>query len=152
VAKAGLVANLTSCGIAFRTYATPCSLPATTPATTPYRMLDFMNRPPVRAKPWLPADRTGGPLDDVLDRVRHNNPDLVVQRLLTTHPADDDNVYFLGDDHEPSQVQVDTAEHGEPPFVLESGIQRRETSDPAEASTIISAWLRPLDHEVPLEY
>jgi hypothetical protein len=107
-----------------------------------------MNRPPVRAKTWLPADRTGGPLD----RVRYHHPDLVVQRLLTTHAADDDNVYFLGHDQELSQVEVDTAEHGEPPFVLESDTQRRETSDPAEASTIITTWLRPLDHEVPLRY
>jgi hypothetical protein len=43
-------------------------------------------------RPWEASDRTGGPLDDVLDRVRPSSPDVTVHRLIGTHPANDDNV------------------------------------------------------------
>jgi len=46
---------------------------------------------------WLLTDRAGGPLDEVLDELRRRHPDLWVERLKSTHPGDDDNVYFIGD-------------------------------------------------------
>jgi len=33
---------------------------------------------------------------------------LIVERLSVTHPGDDDNVYFLGDERGPGRVQIDT--------------------------------------------
>ena len=67
-------------------------------------------------------------------------PGLIIQRLDVTHPADDDNVYFLGDAEEYNRVQVDTRPDGQPPFLIE-GTERLQTSDPAEAIATIIAWL-----------
>jgi hypothetical protein len=67
---------------------------------------------------------------------------LIVERLRTTHPGDDDNIYFLGDDHEPDRIQIDTLPGGRPPFLIEAADQRHETSDPTEATNVITAWLR----------
>ena len=39
---------------------------------------------------------------------------------MVTHPADDDNVYFLGDDRGLDRVQVDTGGPGQPPFLIET--------------------------------
>jgi hypothetical protein len=56
-------------------------------------MIDHVNRD----RPWTGADRTGGPVDEVFDKLRRNLPGLIVERLEATCPADDDNVYFIGD-------------------------------------------------------
>ncbi|MFJ6617742.1 hypothetical protein ACIQOW_09255 [Kitasatospora sp. NPDC091335] len=79
-----------------------------------------------------PADRGGGPLDEVLDGARRLLPGLGVERLRVTRPGDDDNVYFLGVGSRTGRVQVDSGEHGQPPFVVE-GAGRIRTTDPAEA-------------------
>jgi hypothetical protein len=50
-----------------------------------------MNRPPSRGRPWTASDRTGGPLDELLDQLRSLIPELIVERLAVTHRADDDN-------------------------------------------------------------
>ena len=89
---------------------------------------------------WTADHRTGGPLHEVLDAVRAQVPWLVIQRLTVTHPADDDNVYFLGDAEDYNRVQVDTSPSGQPPFLIE-GTQRLETSDKAEAIATIVTWL-----------
>jgi hypothetical protein len=98
----------------------------------------------MRGRPWLASDRTGGPLDAVLDLAREHHRGLVVERLTVLHPGDDDNVYFLGDDDHLDVVQIDTTEGGGPPFLMEGlGNGRRYvTSDPASAATMITAWLR----------
>ncbi len=88
----------------------------------------------MRGRPWGPADRTGGPLDQVLDEVRRYCPDLVVERLP------DDNIYFLGDEFGLDRVQVACAAEGRPPFLVEDG-GAIETSDAAEAAAVIRSWL-----------
>jgi hypothetical protein len=97
---------------------------------------------PFPTRDWLATDRTGGPLDEVLDAVRRAHPDLMVERLGKTHPADDDNVYFLGLTHGRDIVQIDTGSGGQPPFTIEAN-DRVDTSKPAEALAAIKASLTP---------
>jgi hypothetical protein len=90
---------------------------------------------------WLgPDDKVGGSLDEVFAGVRRVVPGLIVERLSVTHPGDDDNVYFLGDERGLDRVQVDTFPEGEPPFLIEAD-ERVETSDIEEAIAVICAWL-----------
>ncbi len=77
----------------------------------------------------------------MLAQVRDRCPGVRVERLTVTHRADDDNVYFLGDEYDPNRVQVDTCPDGHPPFTIESNTQRTETSNVSEAATVISEWL-----------
>ena len=99
-----------------------------------------MQRPPARARPWQVGDRTGGPLDEVLDALRQQHPDLVVERLTTTHPTDDDNVFFFGFGQIHNVVQVDTGPAGQPPFSIEAD-DRVDTAQPAEALVAIQTRL-----------
>jgi hypothetical protein len=99
-------------------------------------MIDLVNR----GRPWTGADRTGGPVDEVFDQLRRHVPGLTVERLEATHPADDDNVYFIGDEHGPDRIQLDTAPGGQPLFLIENG-DRHQTSETAEAALIIRGWL-----------
>jgi hypothetical protein len=94
----------------------------------------------MRGRPWGPDDLTGGPVDQVFAQVRRVVPRLVVERLQVMHPGDDDNVYFLGDEHGLDRVQVDTCPGGRPPFLIEAG-ERFETSDAAEAAAAVASWL-----------
>jgi hypothetical protein len=99
-----------------------------------------MNRPSSHGRPWTASDRTGGPLDELLDQLRSRIPKLVVERLQVTHPADDDNVYFIGDEHQRDQIQLDTGPDGQPSFYIENG-GRHLTSEVAEAASIIGSYL-----------
>jgi hypothetical protein len=99
-----------------------------------------MNRPPSRGKPWTAAERTGGPLDELLDQLRGRIPGLIVERLAVTHRADDDNVYFIGDEQQRDRIQLDTAPDGQPPFYIEDG-GRHQTPEVAEAVSIIGSYL-----------
>lgn len=103
-------------------------------------MADHVNRQPSRGRPWTAADRTGGPIDQALDQLRQEIPDLVVERLLVTHPADDDNVFFVGRGEDLDCVQVDTGPDGQPPFFIEDG-GRWAADDPAEVAEIIRGSL-----------
>lgn len=64
----------------------------------------------------------------------------MVERLEATHPADDDNVYFIGDDRGAYRIQLDTAPGGQPLFLIENG-GRHQTSKVTEAAAIIRSWL-----------
>jgi len=101
-----------------------------------------------RGKPWTPADRTDGPFDLVVAAVRRIAPSVVVDRLVGTHPADDDNVFWFGPPDHPGRVQVDTHPHGQAPFLIEAE-QRFDTEDPGEAARVILAWLAPPPHLPP---
>lgn len=105
-----------------------------------------------RGKTWTATDRTGGPVDQLLDQLRLRIPGLIVERLQVTHPADDDNVYFIGDEHGHDRVQLDTAPGGHPTFYIENG-GRHQTADVSDAVTTISSYLeqggQPEDHELP---
>ena len=68
-------------------------------------------------------------------------PGLIVERLQVTHPADDDNVYFIGDEHGLDRIQLDTHEDGQPPFYIENG-GVHQTSDVSQAVNIICSYLR----------
>jgi hypothetical protein len=99
-----------------------------------------MPRRAIRGHDWNAADRTGGPLDEILDELRRNVPGLVVERLQVTHPADDDNVYLIGDDKALDRVQIDTAPNGQPPFFIEAD-ECAQTRNTTEAAKIILSWL-----------
>jgi len=96
----------------------------------------------MRGRPWTNTDRTGGPIDDVFDQLREHVPGLIIERLEVKHPADDDNLYclFFADWDKFENIQVETADGGQPPFLIENG-QQHETTDITEAVTLIRAWL-----------
>lgn len=83
---------------------------------------------------WRSTDSTGGALDHLLTLVRAAVPDVEIYRLVGTHPADDDNVYWLRRGF--AEVQIDTDEAGAPPFLIESDRfeSRLATSDPELAA------------------
>nr|BFE63775.1 hypothetical protein GCM10020063_083010 [Dactylosporangium thailandense] len=95
---------------------------------------------------WSSEDRTGGPLDEIFDALRERFSDLSIQRSGPgTHPGDDDNVYWLTRAGADSDVQIDTAEDGQPPFVLESDTDSLfRVSDVALVVTTLSQWLQAL--------
>lgn len=99
-----------------------------------------MNHPPSHGRPWTASDRTGGPLDELLDELRSRMPRFTVERLEVTHRADDDNVYFIDDQYGTDPVQLDTAPDGQPPFYIENG-GRHQTPEVAEAVSIIGNCL-----------
>lgn len=68
-------------------------------------------------------------------------PGLIVERLQVTHPADDDNVYFIGDEDGLDRIQLDTFPDGQPSFYIENG-GRHQTSEVAEAASIIGSYLK----------
>jgi hypothetical protein len=59
------------------------------------------------------------------DQLRGHLPGPMVERLRV-HPADGDNVCFIGDQHQFDLKQVDTWPTGQPPFLIENedGIMR----------------------------
>jgi hypothetical protein len=99
-----------------------------------------VNPAPRRDRHWTASDRTDGPVDQVFDQLRRKVPGLIVERLQVTHAADDDNLYFVGDEYGRDRIQIETAPNGEPPFLIENG-GRSQTSDTAEAVIHIDRWL-----------
>lgn len=93
-----------------------------------------------RGRIWTEADRTGGPLDDLLDELRLQIPGLIVERLQVAYAADDDNVYFIGDESRLDRVQLYTAPDGQPTFYIETGGLHR-TADVGEAVDTIGRYL-----------
>ena len=86
------------------------------------------------SRPWGPDDRTGGQLDDILRSVRERFADAGVSRMVGTHPADDDNIFWVH--RSGSEVQIDTGDGGAPPFTVEGdGPGTRLDTDDAEAAT-----------------
>lgn len=57
---------------------------------------------------------------------------MVVERLVGTWPADDDNVFWLN--RGGTEVQIDTHEGGQPPFIVESDHGRFKTGSRAAAA------------------
>ncbi|MFD5142425.1 hypothetical protein [Streptomyces sp. NPDC058401] len=93
-----------------------------------------------RTRLWEQGDLTGGPADQLFAQVRQAVPGVVIERLAVTHPADDDNVYFLGVGAVLDRVQLDTGPGGRPPFLIEADC-RVVTSDVTEAVAAVSAGL-----------
>lgn len=90
---------------------------------------------------WGPVDRTGGPVDQLIDHARAVFPDLSVRRLVGTHRADDDNIYWLC--RGAVEVQLDTGEGGDGPFVVEADRldSRLDTPNPVQAWLHLEALL-----------
>jgi len=86
-----------------------------------------------RGRPWGPDDRTGGPLDAVLEQVRGRVPELVVERLDKTHEGDDDNLFFLGVGSDFHLVQLESCPGGLGPFIVVDDDSQTSVSDPGEA-------------------
>jgi len=86
---------------------------------------------------WSAEDATGGSLDRVLSRVRAVCPDVEVYRLVASHPADDDNVFWIR--RGIFEVQIDTSRSGTPPFLIESDRpgSRLQTSDAESAARLV---------------
>jgi hypothetical protein len=69
---------------------------------------------------------------------------LIIERLVVTHAADDDNLYFLGDEAGPGWVRFETHPGGQPPFLIEDDHQVW-TSEVAEAAATVVSCLRSGD-------
>jgi hypothetical protein len=78
---------------------------------------------------------------ELLDQLRSLIPGLIVERMAVTHRADDDNVYFIGDEHGLDRIQLDTAPDGQPSFYIDNG-GRHETAEVLEAASIIGSYLQ----------
>lgn len=109
------------------------------------------------ARVWSADDCTGGPIDEVFAGLRREFPDLAIERLVGTHPADDDNVFWISVRLSPrfrgwESVQVDTYPGGRPPFLLEGDRHLLEgdrkideyvnVGDPTDALLILTERLR----------
>jgi hypothetical protein len=92
--------------------------------------------------PWRPTDLVGGPVDHVFMALRDAYPGLRIVRLSVTHPADDDNVWFITPVDSDTELQLDSMPNGYPPFLLESDHARERADEVAVAVDILSEWLR----------
>src|SRR5690606_4801797 len=97
---------------------------------------------------WGLDELTGGPLDAIISALRTEFPDLRVERLQVTHPADDDNVWFVSRPPLDGDIQIDTRPDGRPPFLIESDRGRVSTHDVDEAAGLLRRWLVPADEGV----
>jgi hypothetical protein len=88
---------------------------------------------------------TGGPIDAVFAALRTARPDSHVERLTVTHPADDDNLWYISVPGVPDDVQIECHPEGRPPFLIEGNgaDQVVSTSDADQAAATILAWLGP---------
>jgi hypothetical protein len=96
------------------------------------------------------SDDTRLPVEEVLAVAQRSRPSIRVERHRGTHPADDDNLWFLSEgltrgvaEVGTIVVQIGTHPGGQPPFLIEStGHDHRvTTSDVDEAVTVILSWL-----------
>lgn len=82
------------------------------------------------------------PIDAVLTAVRASVPGARVRRLVATHPADDDNVWFIRTSGAAAEVQIDSHPDGEPPFLIEDDQHGQVTTlTIQEAVEVIERWL-----------
>lgn len=91
------------------------------------------------SRSWGSADLTTGPFDEILHRVRAAVPELRIERLVSTWPADDDNVYWL--QHAGLEVQVDTPPDGKLPVLVETNSSRVEAGTVEAAASLIIGLL-----------
>ena len=82
-------------------------------------------------------------MDEILTSVQARFPDAVVTRLVGTHPADDDNVFWL--QRLGVEVQIDTGPGGSPPFTVEGDGPgaRLDTGDPGAVTERVTRLLDP---------
>ena len=87
-------------------------------------------------------------MENVFALVKAAVDDVSIERLTVTHPADDDNVWWLWVGKGPREsgqrsVQIGSTPGGGPPFLVEGDTadERLHTSDPEEAAAAILRWL-----------
>lgn len=90
---------------------------------------------------WGPADLTGGPVDEIFADLRRSFDDIHIERLTVTHPADDDNVWYITRVGRRGELQLDSAPGGAPPFLLESESERGRAGDVTTAVGKLTEWL-----------
>jgi hypothetical protein len=88
---------------------------------------------------------TGGPIDAVFAALRTARPDIHIERLTVTYPADDDNLWYISVSGVPDDVQIGCHPDGQPPFLVEGNgtDQVLSTSDADRAAATILTWLSP---------
>jgi hypothetical protein len=91
--------------------------------------------------PWGATDLAGGPLDDVFAALRRLFADVHIERLAVTHPADDDNLWFISRPGGSGELQIESMPNGSPPFLLESDSARSRTSSTSEVVRTLTEWL-----------
>jgi hypothetical protein len=74
------------------------------------------------------------PVDDLLGALDHLSPAVSIARLRVTHPADDDNLWFVRTATRDHDVQFECHPDGQPPFLVEGGDGER-----IEAASVIEA-------------
>jgi hypothetical protein len=81
-------------------------------------------------------------IDSVLDELRERLPEVHIERLKVTWPADDDNLWYIRSGAGP-EVQIECRSEGRGPFLIEGDGrgQRMETADAREAVNTIVEWL-----------
>lgn len=81
------------------------------------------------------------PVERLQELVHQGLPTATIERLRVTHPADDDNVWFVQQGGR--EVQFECHPGGKPPFLVEgSGLDQRRTFGSAEdAARLIVEWL-----------
>jgi hypothetical protein len=81
-------------------------------------------------------------MDDVLAAVRAAVAGVRVDRLAVTHPADDDNVWFIRRPGGGEDLQIDSHPGGRPPFTIETDAGGpRTVATVEEAVALIEHWL-----------
>lgn len=96
----------------------------------------------IRGIAWGPTDYTGGPVDEVFAALRSLFEDVQIARLMVTHAADDNNVWFITRSSKNVELQIDSMPDGTPPFLLESEDERGYAEDANDAIEKLSEWLR----------
>ncbi|OLF18918.1 hypothetical protein BU204_03400 [Actinophytocola xanthii] len=86
---------------------------------------------------------TDGPVNAVFAALQTSRPEIQIERLTVTHPADSDDLWFISVPDRPEDVQLECYPHGQPPFLVEGDgtHQVLTTSDANEAAETVLAWL-----------
>jgi hypothetical protein len=93
---------------------------------------------------WGAGDLTGGPVDEIFGALRARFSDLWIERLRVTHPADSDNLWYLGRHGSDEEIQIECWPEGRPPFLLEADTAREEVLEVREAVATLGEWLEEM--------
>lgn len=81
------------------------------------------------------------PVDELISHLRSRLPSARVERLKVTHPADDDNLWFVRVGA--TEVQFDCHPGGQPPFLIEGEKdERHSATSVGDALAVIEDMLR----------
>lgn len=85
-------------------------------------------------------------VDEIIDRIRRDNPSVTIQQLKVVHPgADDDGVWFFQQPDSEFEVQIESSS-GMCPFLVESDESAKTfTGNTIEATVELIRQLLRLD-------